>query len=72
MANPALLFGDPTTAIGGHIVGHASTYRMYFRKSKKDSRVAKLIDSPNLPDSECIFFIDRGGLVDRDIDSEAD
>ena len=72
MANPALLFGDPTTAIGGHIVGHASTYRIYLRKSKKDSRVAKLIDSPNLPESECVFFIDRGGLVDIDIDKEED
>ena len=30
MANPAQMFGDPTTAIGGHIVGHASTYRIYF------------------------------------------
>src|SRR3990172_12494092 len=44
MANPAQMFGDPTTAIGGHIVGHASTYRIYLRRSKKDSRVAKLID----------------------------
>ncbi len=28
MANPAQMFGDPTTAIGGHIVGHASTYKI--------------------------------------------
>ncbi|MBU2052762.1 MAG: DNA repair and recombination protein RadA, partial [Nanoarchaeota archaeon] len=46
MANPAQMFGDPTTAIGGHIVGHASTYRIYLRRGKKGSRVAKLIDSP--------------------------
>ena len=64
MANPAQLFGDPTTAIGGHIVGHASTYRIYLRRGKKDSRVAKLIDSPNLPDSECIFFVSAAGVVD--------
>lgn len=36
MANPAQMFGDPTTAIGGHIVGHASTYRVYLRRGKKD------------------------------------
>ncbi|GAH78600.1 unnamed protein product, partial [marine sediment metagenome] len=45
MANPAQMFGDPTTPIGGHIVGHASTYRIYLRRGKKGSRVAKLIDS---------------------------
>lgn len=64
MANPAMMFGDPTTAIGGNIVGHASTYRMYIRKGKKNSRVAKLIDSPNLPDNECIFFVGAGGVTD--------
>jgi len=64
MANPAQMFGDPTTAIGGHIVGHASTYRMYLRRGKKNSRVAKLIDSPNLPENETEFFVDNRGVVD--------
>ena len=66
MANPAMMFGDPTTAIGGNIVGHASTYRIYLRRGKKDSRVAKLIDSPNLPDNETFFFITQEGLKDED------
>jgi DNA repair protein RadA len=66
MANPAMMFGDPTTAIGGNIVGHASTYRMYIRRGKKGSRVAKLIDSPNLPDNECLFFITEKGVVDEE------
>jgi len=65
MANPAQMFGDPTTAIGGNIVGHASTYRLYLRRGKKDSRVAKLIDSPNLPDNECIFFLTEAGVKDE-------
>jgi DNA repair protein RadA len=68
MANPAQMFGDPTTAVGGNIVGHASTFRMYFRKGKKDTRVAKLIDSPNLPDNETVFQISEGGLKDVLID----
>ncbi|MBI2629368.1 hypothetical protein HYW74_04770 [Candidatus Pacearchaeota archaeon] len=67
MANPAMMFGDPTTAIGGNIVGHASTYRVYLRRGKKDSRVAKLIDSPNLPDNETIFLITPSGLKDVEI-----
>jgi DNA repair protein RadA len=66
MANPAQLFGDPTTAIGGNIVGHASTYRIYLRRGKKGSRVAKMVDSPNLPDNEAIFFVTDGGVVDED------
>ena len=67
MANPAQMFGDPTTAIGGHIVGHASTYRIYLRRGKKDSRVAKLIDSPNLPDNETVFMIETSGLKDVEV-----
>lgn len=65
MANPAQMFGDPTTAIGGNIVGHASTYRIYLRRGKKDSRVAKMIDSPNLPDNETIFYLTEEGLKDE-------
>ncbi len=65
MANPAMMFGDPTTPIGGNIVGHASTYRLYIRRGKKNSRVAKLIDSPNLPDNECVFFVSEAGVVDE-------
>ncbi len=66
MANPAMMFGDPTTAIGGNIVGHASTYRMYLRRGKAGSRVAKLIDSPNLPDNEAAFFVTTAGLKDEE------
>lgn len=65
MANPAQMFGDPTSPIGGHIVGHASTYRIYLRRGKQGSRVAKLIDSPNLPDDETIFFVTEAGVVDE-------
>lgn len=65
MANPAMMFGDPTTAIGGNILGHASTYRLYLRRGKQGSRVAKMIDSPNLPDNEAVFFVTEHGLKDE-------
>lgn len=64
MAKPDQFFGDPTAAIGGHIVAHASTFRIYLRKGKKGCRVAKLVDSPNMPDGECSFFITEEGLKD--------
>jgi DNA repair protein RadA len=64
MAKPDTFFGDPTQAIGGHIVAHNSMFRLYLRKGKKGSRVAKLIDSPNLPEGEASFFVDQGGVRD--------
>ncbi|MCB9362397.1 DNA repair and recombination protein RadA [Candidatus Woesearchaeota archaeon] len=64
MARPDVFFGDPTQAIGGHVVAHASTFRIYLRKGKKGTRVAKLIDAPNLPDGECSFVVEAGGLRD--------
>ncbi|RLE39236.1 DNA repair and recombination protein RadA [Candidatus Woesearchaeota archaeon] len=63
-ADPAAFFGDPTKPIGGHIVAHASTFRIYLRKGKKGSRVAKLIDSPNMQDGECSFYVETNGLRD--------
>ncbi len=64
MAKPDQFFGDPTASIGGHIVAHASTFRIYLRKGKKGSRVAKLIDAPNLADGECCFVVETPGLRD--------
>jgi len=64
MAKPDVFFGDPTQAIGGHIVAHASTFRIYMRKGKKGSRVAKLVDSPNMPEGEASFYVETEGLRD--------
>lgn len=64
MAKPDMFFGDPTQAIGGHIVAHASTFRVYLRKGKKGTRVAKLVDAPNLPEGECSFYVDQTGIKD--------
>ncbi|MBD3203992.1 DNA repair and recombination protein RadA [Candidatus Woesearchaeota archaeon] len=64
MSRPDVFFGDPTAAIGGHIVAHSSTFRIYLRKGKKGSRVAKLVDSPNLPEGSTPFYIETDGLKD--------
>lgn len=64
MAKPDQFFGDPTEAIGGHIVGHNSTFRVYLRRGKKGTRVAKLVDAPNMPDAECVFNVTEQGLED--------
>ncbi len=65
MARPDVLFGDPTTHVGGHVIGHASTYRLYLRRSKQNLRIAKLIDSPSLPEGEAVFTITEEGISDR-------
>jgi DNA repair protein RadA len=65
MANPAMMFGDPTTHVGGHIVGHAAKVRIYLRRGKQGSRVAKMVDSPDLPDNEAAFFVTQQGLKDE-------
>lgn len=64
MARPDVFFGDPTQAIGGHIVAHTSTYRLYLRKGKKGSRVARLVDSPSMPEAEVAFFVRETGMED--------
>jgi len=64
MDNPGLMFGDPTTPVGGHVLAHAATYRLYFRKGKEEKRIARLIDSPSLPEGECIFKVKAEGVGD--------
>jgi DNA repair protein RadA len=61
-SRPDVLFGDPTRPIGGNIVAHAATYRIYLRKSKPPRRIARLIDSPNLPEGEAVFSLTTEGI----------
>jgi len=63
-AKPDAFFGDPTRPIGGHIVGHTATFRLYLRKSKGPKRIARLIDSPHLPEGEAVFSITEIGVRD--------
>ena len=62
-ANPDSFFGDPTQPIGGNILGHTSTFRLYLRKSKANKRIVSLEDAPNLPDGEAVMRVTEDGLV---------
>ncbi len=64
MVRPDAFFGDPTRPIGGHIVGHTATFRLYLRKSKGEKRIARLVDSPNLPEAEAVFSVSKVGIRD--------
>ncbi len=63
-AKPDAFFGDPTRAVGGHIVGHTSTFRVYLRKSKGGRRICRLIDSPHLPEGEAVVNVTEDGIRD--------
>ena len=63
-AKPDAFFGDPTRPIGGHIVGHTSTFRIYLRKSKGGKRICRLVDSPHLPEGEAIVNVTEDGIRD--------
>ncbi|KAI8980864.1 meiotic recombination protein DMC1/LIM15 [Pilobolus umbonatus] len=66
---------DPKKPIGGHVLAHAygiepvyclviSSTRLYLRKGRGEERVAKLYDSPDMPESEASYAIDTGGIID--------
>lgn len=63
-ARPDIFFGDPTKPIGGHILAHSATTRIYLRKSKEQRRIARIFDSPNLPEREAVFRITEQGIKD--------
>ena len=63
MASPDVFFGDPTRPIGGNVVAHTSTYRIYFKKSGK-KRIARMVDSPHHPEEEVIFALGEAGIID--------
>lgn len=63
-AKPDAFFGDPTRPIGGHIVGHTSTFRIYLRKSKGGKRICRLVDSPHLPEGEAVVNVTEQGIRD--------
>ena len=47
-----------------HVLGHASTYRIWLKKGLAGKRIARLVDSPHLPEGECVFKIKTEGIVD--------
>ncbi|KAL1570633.1 meiotic recombination protein [Candida albicans] len=57
---------DGRKPVGGHVLAHASATRILLRKGRGEERVAKLQDSPNMPEKECVYVIGEGGIKDTD------
>ena len=63
-SKPDVFYGNPTTHTGGHIVAHGATIRIFLRKGKGEQRVAKVVDAPNIPESDTVFTITEDGIKD--------
>jgi len=64
LMDPSVMFGDPVRASGGAILAHMATYRIYLRRGKEGLRIARLVDSPGLPEGEAVFKITEEGIKD--------
>jgi len=62
-SDPSIMFGDPVKPIGGNVVGHAPTYRMYFKKSGR-KHIARMVDSPEDPVADIQFDLTNKGITD--------
>ncbi|XP_072032173.1 DNA repair protein RAD51 homolog 1 [Amphiura filiformis] len=60
----AMFTADPKKPIGGNIMAHASTTRLYLRKGRGETRICKIYDSPCLPEAEAMFAINADGVGD--------
>jgi hypothetical protein len=45
-------------------MAHASTTRLWLKKGKGDTRIAKLVCSPYLPESDATFGLGAEGVCD--------
>eukprot|EP00010_Vexillifera_abyssalis_P002471 CAMPEP_0201549758 /NCGR_PEP_ID=MMETSP0173_2-20130828/6210_1 /ASSEMBLY_ACC=CAM_ASM_000268 /TAXON_ID=218659 /ORGANISM="Vexillifera sp., Strain DIVA3 564/2" /LENGTH=339 /DNA_ID=CAMNT_0047959549 /DNA_START=25 /DNA_END=1044 /DNA_ORIENTATION=- len=60
----SMFAADPKKPIGGNIMAHASTTRLYLRKGRGETRICKIYDSPCLPEAEAPFGIYSEGIAD--------
>ncbi len=64
VSSPDFIFGNPLKPVGGNIVAHGCTYRIWIKKAKEGKRIAKIIDSPKHAEREVAFRISEEGVVD--------
>lgn len=65
-SNPNSYFGDSTQAIGGNILGHTSTFRVYLKQAKGNKRSWNLRNSPNLEEQAREILICDDGVKPDD------
>ena len=63
--DPGVFFGDPTKPIGGNVVGHEATYRMYVKVLSDQKWQAKMVDSPHHAKQAITFRLGKKGVEDH-------
>jgi meiotic recombination protein DMC1 len=58
----SMFMADCKKPIGGNIMAHASTTRLYLKKGRGEQRICKIYDSPCLPESDCLYQLTDGGI----------
>jgi DNA repair protein RAD51 len=60
----AMFAGPSVKPIGGNIMAHATTSRLWIKKGRGENRVVKIVASPSLPEREATFGIGPEGVTD--------
>jgi len=68
--NPVMFYGAQERPAGGHVMAHACTHRIHIRRGKSGTRVARVIDSPYLPEAKASFIITAKGIEDTTKEAE--
>ncbi len=71
MANvEEFLFGSPEEPALGFAWAHRPQQRIFLRKSRGSSRIARLFDSSRMPEREALFYVTESGLTDSPFSSD--
>ena len=61
-SDPAVFMGNPEKAVGGNVLAHFATTRVWITKAAKGNRRMRLVDSPDLAEGDALFKITEGKL----------
>ncbi len=64
------LFGSPEEPALGFAWAHRPQQRVFLRKSRGSSRIARLFDSSRMPEREALFYVTESGLTDAPFPTE--
>ncbi|MCD6431320.1 DNA repair and recombination protein RadA [Candidatus Bathyarchaeota archaeon] len=57
------MFGG-TVPVGGPTLWHRAQVRLFYRKSKTNKRIVRVLDAPDLPEKETVIIINEKGIDD--------
>ena len=64
LAVPGVFVGNPLKPVGGNVLAHGCTHRVWLRKIDEKRWAARLFDSPLNPEAEVVYAISKEGVLD--------